>query len=305
MGAEPVDLPPDVRARYPFAGHHLRVNGWRMHYLDEGDPAADPVLLLHGNPTWSYLWRDVIPPLVAAGHRVIAPDHVGFGLSDKPTRAQDHSLANHIANLGALVDRLDLRRLTVVGQDWGGPIGLAQVLLRPERVRALAVMSTWAWPAPPAEFHTRRFPWRVMHAPLSGPFLLGRRNALAARGIYLSVVGRDRFRAESQAAYEAVLNHPERRLLTWTFPRYIPLGPETATAPLFAWLEAGLRGLTLPVLVVWGREDDVFPPSFAERFLEMFPNASGPHWVTGRHFLQEDSADDIARLLVEFLEAQR
>ena len=173
--------------------------------------SGDPILLLHGNPTWGFLYRSVIPPLVNAGHRVIVPDMIGFGLSEKPAREQAHSLDGHIANLAGLVRQLDLRRLTVVCHDWGGPTGLGFAMSNLERVRALAVMSTWAWPTPPAEFHTRLFPWRTMHAPLVGPYLLGRHNVLARRGVYLSVVDRERFRQEAQAVYEAVL--PDREIV--------------------------------------------------------------------------------------------
>jgi pimeloyl-ACP methyl ester carboxylesterase len=140
------------REKWPFVARYLRVNGWRMHYVDEG--IGDPILLLHGNPTWGFLYRDVIPPLVEAGHRVIVPDMVGFGLSEKPAREGAHSLDGHIANLTGLVRQLDLHRLTVVCHDWGGPTGLGLAMSNPECVRALAVMSTWAWPTPPAEFHT-------------------------------------------------------------------------------------------------------------------------------------------------------
>ena len=100
------------RDEWPFAAHYARVNGWRMHYIDEG--AGDPILLLHGNPTWGFLYRDMIPPLVNAGHRVIVPDMIGFGLSEKPAHEQAHSLDGHIANLTSLVRQLDLQRLTVV-----------------------------------------------------------------------------------------------------------------------------------------------------------------------------------------------
>jgi pimeloyl-ACP methyl ester carboxylesterase len=114
-------------------------------------------------------------------------------------------LDGHIANLTDLVHPLDLRRLTVVCHDWGGPTGLGFAMSNPERVRALTVISTWAWPTPPAEFHTRVFPWRTMHAPLIGPYLLGRRNVLARRRVCLSVVDRERFRRKAQVIYDTVL----------------------------------------------------------------------------------------------------
>jgi haloalkane dehalogenase len=172
-------------------------------------------------------------------------------------------------------------------------------------VRALTVMSTWAWPTPPAEFHTRLFPWRMMHAPLVGPYLLGRHNVLARRGVYLSVVGRDKFRREAQAAYEAVLPDAETRLLTWVWPRWIPLDDTARAQARFAWLEAELAKSRLPTLIIWGREDEVFDAAtFAERFKRLLPHAEGPHMVTGRHFLQEDSGAEIARLIAAFLDRQ-
>jgi pimeloyl-ACP methyl ester carboxylesterase len=293
-------LPDAVRAQWPYRPRYARVNGWRMHYVDEG--AGDPVVLLHGDPTWGFLYRDFVGALTQAGHRVIIPDMIGFGLSEKPTREDAHSLDGHIANLTALVRALDLSRITLVCHDWGGPTGLGFALSNLARVRALVLMSTWAWPLPPAEFHTRLFPWRMMHAPLVGPYLLGRHNLLVTRGIYLSVVDRAHFRERAQAAYEAVLSDPATRLLTWTWPRWIPLDKEARAFERFAWLERELASCRLPALLVWGREDDVFDHvTFATRFKQLLPHAEGPHLVTGRHFLQEDSGAEIASLIVDFM----
>ena len=295
-----VDLPEAIRSQWPYRPRFARVNGWRMHYVDEGD--GDPVVLLHGNPTWGFLYRDFVAPLTAAGYRVIIPDMIGFGLSEKPTREHAHSLDGHIANLAALLRGLDLQRATLVCHDWGGPTGLGFALSDIARIRALVLMSTWAWPLPPAEFHTRIFPWQMMHAPLLGPYLLGRHNALAARGIYLSVVDRRRFQERAQAAYEAVLPDAASRLLTWTWPRWIPLDASARALPRFAWLERALSACSLPALLVWGREDDVFDPAvFLPRFRRLLPHAQGPHLVTGRHFLQEDSGPEIAAHIVDFL----
>ncbi len=294
------ELAPSIREKWPFAARYARVNGWRMHYVDEGD--GDPVLLLHGNPTWGFLYRDVIGPLVQSGRRVIVPDMIGFGLSEKPTREHAHTLDGHTANLVSLVRQLGLTRVTVVCHDWGGPTGLSFAMSNPERIRALVVMSTWAWPHPPAEFHTRVFPWRLMHAPLVGPYLLGRHNALAGRGVYLSVVDRDKFRREAQLIYEAVLPDTETRLLTWVWPRWIPLDDNACALDRFVWLEQELKKSKLPTMIVWGREDEVFDAAtFADRFKQLLPHAEGPHLVTGRHFLQEDSGPEIAELIRSFL----
>lgn len=296
-----LELSAAIRAQWPYAPRFARVNGWRMHYVDEGE--GDPVVLLHGNPTWGFLYRDVIGPLVRSGRRVIVPDMIGFGLSEKPTREQAHSLDGHAANLTALLRQLDLKRIALVCHDWGGPTGLSFALGNPERMRALVIMSTWAWPLPPAQFHTRIFPWRMMHAPLVGPYLLGRHNVLAGRGIYLSVVDREKFRRTAQAAYEAVLPDPASRLLTWTWPRWIPLDESARALARFRWLEQELATSQLPALLIWGREDDVFDAAtFSARFKQLLPHAEGPHLVTGRHFLQEDSGPEIARLVAAFLD---
>ena len=292
---------PAVREKWPHTARFACVNGWRMHYVDEGN--GDPVLLLHGNPTWGFLYRDVISPLVQSGRRVVVPDMIGFGLSEKPAREHAHTLDGHIANLVSLVRQLGLTRVTVVCHDWGGPTGLSLAMSNPDKVRALVVMSTWAWPQPPAEFHTRLFPWRMMHAPLVGPYLLGRHNSLARRGIYLSVVDRDKFRRDALPAYEGALPDTETRLLTWAWPRWIPLDDEARAFERFTWLEQELAKSKLPAMIIWGREDEVFDAAtFAARFKRLLPHAEGPHLVTGRHFLQEDSGPEIAGLICSFLD---
>ena len=299
------DLGPHVARRYPFHSKFANVNGWRMHYIDEGPPNAPPVLMLHGNPTWGYLWRDTIPPLLRAGYRVIVPDQIGFGLSEHPPNASAHSLDNHAANLVALIDQIDLNGVLFVCHDWGGPTGLAALLTRRHRAAAVAVMSTWAWRTPASEFHQQILPWRLMHAPIVGPYVLARQGGFPGRGIYLYVVDRERFLADALPAYEAVLPDPDDRRLTWQWPRSIPIDPSTdITGERFEWLEAGLRALNIPATILWGREDEVFTPDvMGARWHEIWPHAEGPHLVTGKHFLQEDSGGEIGHILVEF--AQR
>jgi haloalkane dehalogenase len=294
----PSGLPPEIRKHFPFESRFMRVNGHRMHYVDEGN--GDPVLLLHGNPTWSFLYRKFIPLLKAAGHRVIAPDHIGFGLSDKPAREHDLSLENHIANLAEFIRCLGLKRVTVVCQDWGGPTGLACAMLDPAAFKAVVVMNTWAWPEPTV-FHSSVFPWRMMHAPVVAPYLFQRRNILVERGLYLSVVHRARFLEEALPAYRFVMPDYDSRLLTRVFPRLIPLRPDDRSAATMSWLEQSLRDSKIPALIVWGKEEIVFPAECAQRFKALLPHAKGPLWVTGSHFLQEDSPEEICGHILEFL----
>jgi pimeloyl-ACP methyl ester carboxylesterase len=296
------ELAPGPREKWPFRPRFATVNGWRMHYVDEGE--GDPVVLLHGNPTWGFLYRDLIGPIVESGRRVIVPDMIGFGLSEKPSRDQAHTLDGHIANLAGLVRQLDLDRITLVCHDWGGPTGLSFAMSDPRRVRSLVVMSTWAWPDAASDFHKANFPWRMLHAPVVGPYLLQKHNVLARRGVYLSVVDRDRFRnGEAPLAYNAALPDMNSRLLTLAWPRWIPLDEQARASERFAWLESELAKSKLPTLIVWGREDEVFDPAvFAHRFKRLIPHAEGPIMVTGRHFLQEDSATEIAGLVTGFVD---
>ena len=291
-----------LRTRYPYQSKFANVNGWRMHYIDEGPRDAPPVLLLHGNPTWGYLWRDTIPPLLAAGYRVVVPDQIGFGLSEHPHSSAAHSLDNHAANLVSLIDQLDLDGVFFVCHDWGGPTGLCALLTREARAAAVAVMSTWAWREPASTFHQQVLPWKLMHAPIVGPHIMARQGAFPGRGMYLSVVDREHYRQESLAAYEQVLPDSDDRRLTWQWPRSIPIDPATDIAgERFDWLEAGVRALTIPATIIWGREEVVFPADvFCAKWHEIWPHAEGTHMVTGNHFLQEDSGAEIGDLLVDF-----
>jgi len=293
-------LPDAIRTQWPYRPRFARVNGWRMHYVDEG--AGDPVVLLHCNPTWGFLYRDFVGPLPRTGHRVIIPDMIGFGLSEKPAREDAHSLDGHIATLTALLRGLDLTRITLVCHDWGGPTGLGFALSNLARVRALVLMSTWAWPLPPAEFHTHLFPWRMMHAPMVAPYLMGRHNVLVTRGIYLSVVDRAHFRERAQAAYEAVMPDPASRLLTWTWPRWIPLDQDARALERFVWLDSSSPHVNCPR---FSRGDArttcsimrPSPPASNNCCRMRKARTSSP---VG-HFLQEDSGSEIAALIVDFL----
>ena len=294
-------LPDSIREQWPWRPRFARVNGWRMHYVDEG--TGNPVVLLHGNPC--FLYRDFVEPLTRAvpgcnpRHDRVWPlgEAVpGRGAQSRRAHREPDGAATPARSPGG-----DPRLPRLGWANWTG-FGLSN----PGRVAALVVMSTWAWPRPPAEFHTRIFPWRMMHAPLVGPYLLGRHNALVGRGIYLSVVDREKFRKRAQHAYEWVLPDSTARLLTRTWPRWIPLDATSRALERFNWLEKELAVCRLPTVIVWGREDDVFDhATFSARFKQLLPHAEGPHLVTGRHFLQEDSGPEIAALIVEFLARNR
>ena len=181
-----------------------------------------------------------------------------------------------------------MKNIFFVCHDWGGPTGLCALLTRKNLASAVAVMSTWAWREPSSDFHKQVMPWLTMHAPIVGPYIMGRQGAFPGRGMYLSVVDREKFKTEAMSAYQSVLPDPNDRRLTWQWPRSIPVNPATDIAGnRFEWLEEGVRALDIPSCVIWGREEVVFTADvFAPKWHEIWPHAEGTHMVTGNHFLQ-------------------
>lgn len=293
-----LELPSHVRGLYPFESHWAEIGGYTLHYLDEGPADAPVVLLLHGNPTWSFLYREIIPPVVAAGFRVIAPDYLGFGLSDKPTDESVYAIQHHVGRLVGLLDLLDVREAVLFCQDWGGPIGLGAALARPRLAAGLVLGNTFWGEA--SDFHRRVLFWRALHGPVAGPLLLGR------RGMFVNAL---RLSAPADMApavwdgYAVPFAEAQSRTGTLAFPRAISLGPGHPTHPLAERIRDALPKWDVPVRLVWGERDAVFP--YAEQgatFVELLPRAT-PDRVTivegARHFVQEYSPDECAQAAVE------
>src|ERR1700722_10051072 len=167
---------------FPWTQHSIRVNGRNMAYIDEGDRSRPPVLLLSGNPTWGFLYRDFIEPLKNAGYRAIAPDWIGAGYSDHPRVDSSLTLAHHIADLASMIDQLDLRNFVIVGQDWGGPQGVGAALQRLDRLGAIVLMNTWLFTGFLSKFHTSPKPWTTWHAPLIGQYFMKHHKVLSQHG---------------------------------------------------------------------------------------------------------------------------
>jgi haloalkane dehalogenase len=276
---------------FPFAPNWLDQDGLRMHYLDEGDRAAQPVLLLHGEPTWSFLWRRILPPLTAAGRRVVAPDLLGFGRSDKPTDRDWYTYDRHAESVARLVRELDLRDLVVVVHDWGGPIGLRFAVEHEERVDRLVILDTGVGGGRAPSESWLRFREAVRH--VGGALDIGRLVAAGtARGLADDV----------RAAYDAPFPTPEAKAGALAFPDLVPTEPEHPSTEPMNRVEEALRSWEKPALVVWGAEDAVLPPSVGERFLELIPGATRLELVEdASHFLQEDAPDEVAAHVVGFL----
>ena len=297
----PASSPDWLRPLFPWEQRFLTVNGRRMAYIDEGDPAGRAVLLLSGNPTWGFLYRDFIGPLTDAGYRAIAPDWIGTGYSDHPRVDGALTFAHHIADLVALLDGLRLRGFVVVGQDWGGPQGVGAALQRVERLAALVLMSTWLFTGNVGRFHSSPRPWTTWHAPLLGPFFHRRHKVLSAHGP--SAISRRGMTEAEAEAYHHVFAEPDSDHAVLTWPRTIPMTEGDRGWADMAAIERRLPELAgAPALLLWGTEDSVFGEPYARRLKELLPHAEGPFPIAGAdHFLQDDRGPEIAALLVAFL----
>ena len=273
---------------FAYAPNYLQQDGLRMHYLDEGE--GDPVLLLHGEPTWSFLWRKIIPP-IAARRRVIAPDLIGFGRSDKPTEIGWYSYDRHVASIERLVVELGLERLTVVVHDWGGPIGLRVAVENDARVDRLVILDTGISAGrPPSEMWLR---FRAVVREVGGDLDIGRLvEAGTAQGLADDV----------RAAYDAPFPTAESKAGALAFPELVPTEPDHPSTAAMNRVRDALVSWEKPALVVWGADDSVLPVRVAERFVETIPGATGPELVDGAsHFLQEDRPAEVAAHILGFL----
>jgi haloalkane dehalogenase len=279
--------PPD----YPFAPNWLDLDGLRMHYVDEG--GGGPVLLLHGEPTWSFLWRKLIPPLTASGRRAVAPDLIGFGLSDKPTEVGWYSYDRHVASVERLVQNLGLRSLTVVVHDWGGPVGMRLAVEHEDLVDRLVVLNTGIGAGRPPSEQWLRF--RQVVRELGGAIDPAR---LVEAG---TLRGLD---DEVRAAYAMPFPTRESKAGVLAFPELVPAEPDHPNAEPMKRVRKALHAWTKPALVVWGAEDRVLPAAIAYAFVELMPGAAGPLLLEGAgHFLQEDQPEELAAAILAFLDS--
>jgi haloalkane dehalogenase len=287
---------------FPWKQHSLLVNGRRMAYIDEGDRSGRPVLLLAGNPTWGYLYRDFVEPLVSAGYRAIAPDWIGAGYSDHPREDAALTLAHHIADLVSLLDQLDLRGFVIVGQDWGGPQGIGAALRRIDRLGAAVLMNTWLFTDLVSKFHASPKPWTTWHAPLAGQFFMKRHKVLSHNGP-LATSRRGITPLEARG-YHHVFDERDSDHIVLTWPRTIPMHEGDRGWQDMLAIQKRLPDLaSTPVLLLWAPEDEVFPLEFAQRLREYLPHAEGPvTFDCARHFLQDDRGPDLAAAIVEFLD---
>jgi haloalkane dehalogenase len=273
---------------YGFGPHYVEQDGLRMHYLDEG--SGPPVLLLHGEPTWSYLYRKIIPEL-APSARALAPDYFGFGRSDKPLVQEAYTYDFHARSIQRFVEELDLRALTVVVQDWGGPIGLRLAVEHPDRVDRLVLMNTGIGGGrPPSEEWLRFRDW------------LRRLGTEIVPGRLVEISAVQPIADEVVEAYSAPWPVPESKAGILAFPDLVPISPDHPDLAAHLRVREELSRWEKPALVLFSDSDPIFSPRHAERIAAHIPGAGEAEIVAGAgHFLQEDQGEQIGRRIAQFV----
>ncbi len=284
---------------WPYAPHSAIVGGHHMAYVDEG--SGPPVLLVHGNPTWSFYFRSLISALPPLGLRAIAPDHIGMGRSEKPsTTDYPHTLSRRVADFGEFVDGLGLSApVSLVVHDWGGIIALAWAVEHVERVDKLLLLNTGAFPIPPGKV----LPWSIKAArlPVVGDVAVRRLNAFS-RGALVLGTGQRWLGKQARAGLDAPYDSPAHRTAIAEFVRDIPLSPSDPAYGVLARTESRLHLLAdKPTVVCWGMKDPVFDATVLDHLLTLLPSAEVHRYADAGHYVLEDAADRIVPLATRLL----
>ena len=279
----------DALPGFEHEPHYAEVDGLRIHYVDEGKGA--PIVCFHGEPTWSYLYRKMIWPLVSGGHRVICPDFAGFGRSDKPTDRDWYTYDRHVGVMTKLLEMIDVRDATIVVQDWGGPIGLRLAAERPDRVSRLVILNTGigAGRAPSEEWlRFREFVRRV------GTDLVP--------GQLVRITCVTELADDVVEGYNAPFPTPESKAGLLAFPELVPTELEHPSAAKMLEVRAALERWDRPALVLFSDSDPIFSTAAAERMASRIPGCGPAETIAGAgHFLPEEKGEEIAERVVRFL----
>ena len=282
---------------YPFESHWLEIDGLRLHYLDEGE--GEPVVAVHGNPTWSFYYRELVREL-RSEFRVVVPDHIGCGLSDKPgDEAYDYTLGRRIEDFGRLMEDRGLDGINLVVHDWGGMIALAWAVRHADRIKRLIILNTAAFGLPKA----KSFPWQlwlVRDTPL-GPVMVRGLNGFARGATHLACT-RKKLTKEVRDAYCAPYDSWSDRIATLRFVQDIPLRPGDRGYDIVADTAGRLEVFRHhPVLVCWGAKDFVFDDHFLAEWQRVLPDAEVHRFADCGHYILEDASEEIIPLIHQFL----
>ncbi len=279
---------------YPFTSHYVDVVGGRMHYIDEGD--GPPVVMLHGNPTWSFYFRELVRGL-RDRYRVIVPDHMGCGFSDKP-QEYPYTLSTHIDNVERLIDHLNLGDITLTVHDWGGAIGFGWAVRNPDRVSRFVLFNTSAFVGGPIPLRIRASRW-----PIFGDVALLRFNAFARAATHMACCHKERMTPEVKRGYLLPYDTPANRIGTLCFVRDVPVTPRVPSYRLIQRIDAALPQFrNRPMLVCWGMKDFCLTDWYLTEWLARFPRAVAHEFADAGHYVIEDAHERILPLMRSFLE---
>ena len=281
------------RDLYPFESRFIELGSHRMHYLDEGQ--GETLLMLHGNPTWSFYYRNLVKGL-RSQYRCVVPDHIGCGLSDKP-QEYNYTLSQHIDNLAVLVDRLNLDHLTLVMHDWGGSIGMGLAVRAPEKIKRLIFFNT-------AAFITDRIPFSInlCRNPVIGPLAILKFNLFARVATSWACKQTNRMVGKVRRGYLAPYNSPQNRIAHLRFVQDIPLTPDIPSYPVVEHIESQLGYFRdRPVMIIWGMQDFCFTGYFLDRWKKYFPDAEVHEVEQAGHYVVEDADEEIIPWMIQFL----
>lgn len=290
---------PLFKSEYPFKNNYFDLNGLKYHYLDEGKGA--PVVMIHGNPSWSFYYRNLVRELRTT-QRVIVPDHIGCGLSDKPADSlYSYTLQQRVDDLDVFLASLKLKqKVTLVVHDWGGMIGMAWAIRHPEQIARLVILNTAAFHLPV----TKKFPLalKICRDTQLGPFLVQGFN-LFARGAALVGCKRQRMAKELQKLYCAPYDNWQHRVATIRFIQDIPLQPADPGYDLISQVEAGLEQFKeLPICICWGEKDFVFDRTFLAEWVKHFPAAEVHPFADCGHYILEDAKAEVIPIIKNFIQ---
>lgn len=281
----------DLKKLYPFKSHYLKLNDeFKYHYVDEGE--GSPVLMVHGNPTWSFYYRNLAQAL-SSSHRVIIPDHIGCGLSDKPQK-YEYTLENHIENLETLVKFLDLKNITLVVHDWGGAIGFGVATQMPELFSKIVILNT-------AAFHMNRIPFTInlCKNKIFGRYIVKKWNAFAWPATFMAT--KKGLKSIEKEGYLLPYNSPSNRIAIAEFVQDIPLKSDHRSYKTLRQIELKLPQLKVPKLILWGGKDFCFNDIFFKKWKSIYPDAYYKYYKDAGHYILEDEKDDVIKNIQDFV----
>ena len=279
---------------YPFTSHTMELYSYKYHFIDEGQ--GETLLMLHGNPTWSFYYRNLVLGLKQS-YRCVVPDHMGMGKSDKPQN-YNYTLSQHIDNLEALVDKLGLSDITLMVHDWGGAIGMGFAVRHPQKIKRLVLFNT-------AAFLSEKIPVRLklFRVPGFADIAIRCFNAFALAAVDMACKNKERMTDEVRAGYLAPYNNYANRIGTLRFVQDIPMSSDALSYSVVKNIEENLEQFkSLPVMIVWGAKDFVFNDHFLKKWQGIFPEAEVHRVQDAGHYVLEDSYERIIPWIQEFLQ---